>query len=70
MFCCAEDLDITAHVDVSLRLVDDISFFKVEAVRVDFSIGRLSLRLNNLYNGLKAFGTHQHRPGLSVEPTL
>jgi hypothetical protein len=67
MFCSAEDLDITAHVDVSMRVVDDIKFFKVEGVRVDFTIGRLKLRLDNLYNGLKAFGTHQRRPGLAVE---
>jgi hypothetical protein len=58
----AEDLDITAHVDVSVRVVDDIKFFKLEAVRVDFTIGRLRLRLNNLYNGLKALGTDQLRP--------
>jgi hypothetical protein len=47
-----------------MRVVDDIKFFKVEGVRVDFSIGRLRLELKNLYNGLKAFGTDQHRPVL------
>jgi hypothetical protein len=50
-----------AHVDVSMRVVDDIKFFNVENVRVDFTIGRLTLRLNNLYNGLKALGRDEHR---------
>jgi hypothetical protein len=52
----AEDLDITAHVDVSIRVEDDVKFFKVEAVHIDFTIGKLSLQLSNLYNGLKTLG--------------
>jgi hypothetical protein len=65
VFCCfAEDLDITAHVDVSLRVVDNIKFFKPEGVHVDFTIGSLRLRLNNLFNGLKALGRDHHWPEL------
>jgi hypothetical protein len=60
--CFAEDLDITVHADVSMRVVDDIKFFRLEEVRVDFTIGRLRLRLNKLFNGLKALGRDQHQP--------
>jgi hypothetical protein len=62
-YCCfAENLDVTVHVDVSLRVVDDIQFFKLEEVHVDFTIGRLRLRLNKLFNGLKALGRNHRRP--------
>ncbi|XP_023709311.1 uncharacterized protein LOC111865470 isoform X1 [Cryptotermes secundus] len=49
-----EDLNVMAHVEVSMRVVDDIKFFKPEGVHVNFTIGSLRLRLDNLFNGLKA----------------
>jgi hypothetical protein len=39
-----------------MRVVDGIKFFKPEGVHVDFTIGSLRLRLDNLFNGLKALG--------------
>lgn len=52
----AEDLDIMSEVDLTLRSEDGITFFKVQDVQVNFTIGKLRLRLKNLYNGLKALG--------------
>ncbi|XP_021930047.1 protein takeout-like isoform X2 [Zootermopsis nevadensis] len=49
-----EDLDIMSEVDLTLRSEDGITFFKVQDVQVNFTIGKLRLRLKNLYNGLKA----------------
>ncbi|XP_069682372.1 circadian clock-controlled protein daywake-like isoform X2 [Periplaneta americana] len=48
-----EDLDIMAYVDVTRREEDGVQFFKINKVGVQFTIGKLALRLNNLYNGLK-----------------
>jgi hypothetical protein len=52
----AEDVDITSNVNMSMRSEDDITFFNVQGVRVNFTIGKLRLRLSNLFNGLKTLG--------------
>lgn len=52
----AEDVDCTAHVELSTRTEDGLMFFKVQKVRVNFTIGHLRLHFDNLFNGQKSLG--------------
>ncbi|GJQ83213.1 hypothetical protein Trydic_g18237 [Trypoxylus dichotomus] len=57
----AKNLEISVKHTVNLEEREGFHFFKIVAVKVKFSIGGLSLYMNNLFDGIKALEESTNR---------
>lgn len=53
--------------DVKLYEKDGFTFFNVTAAHVKYSIGGLTLRMNNLFDGIKSLGKFYNHLAPSIE---
>lgn len=58
IWCFSADLDIDIISDVTPYAKDKFVFFNVTDAHVKFNIGGLTLRMNNLFDGIKSLGKY------------